>query len=293
MENTNTQYTCRRCGYTTTFKSDLGKHLRRKTICKPTEEDVSVEELLNELYPVIEKTHAFACDHCDMTFESRSSKYRHMRTCTKSDVVEELREELRMVKEELKQMKTKQVTNVSGDMNVNHGTIQNITIHAFGKEEISHITDHRNFRAFMVKCIRDKADGIMNFLVKKHFDPSHPENHTMKKMVKKDDYIEVYDGKRWQLRFKEDVLDDVFDNLQREFANFVEQEMCSEDGMVKDVWVKNFMAAVGAPLNWDLSTGEKDFTVKDMTPEKKEELKKKIYMFAIEHIYRRSKECCT
>ena len=42
-------YKCRRCGYTSDIKGNLKNHLRRKNICKPILENISIETLMSEL----------------------------------------------------------------------------------------------------------------------------------------------------------------------------------------------------------------------------------------------------
>lgn len=50
------------------------------------------------------------------------------------------------------------------------------------------------------------------------------------------------------------------------------------------------MREVGAALNWDLSAGEYEFDAESISEDKKKELKKRIYMMVLEHVYRKSKE---
>ena len=41
------EYNCFRCGYVASQKINLKNHLNRKNICKPTLEDISIEEIKN------------------------------------------------------------------------------------------------------------------------------------------------------------------------------------------------------------------------------------------------------
>lgn len=279
--------TCKRCGTCLSTKEALLKHLQRKNPCPAVLEDVSREKLITETLDEFVQ-----CTYCDKVFRHATSMYRHRKDCVKKNVqTQETTLKLQQEIEELRAAVAKlsqQPAVVGNNNNINNGTmVQNITINALGKEDISYITKHPNFKRFMVNCIRDKMDGVCEYLVKKHFDKQHPENHNIKKMNKKDDFMEVYDGSKWKVRYSDDILEDIFGHMYRDFANFVE-EAFTEEGVVKRVWLDNFMKNVAMPLEWDLSTGEYEFEG-EVSDENKKEIKTKIYKLACEYIYRHSK----
>jgi len=277
------KYICRRCGYESNVKANLIKHLQRKVACQHILEDIEPSKLIEELNPSkSDKPHK--CNKCGKSFAFSNSMYRHQKRCQhdnqkNSSEINELREKIKLLEEKIN----------SQPQNINNGTIQNIQqniqVNALGNEDISHITEHRNFKNFMAKCIRDKIDGVCEFLVKKHFDDKHPENHNLKKL-RRDDFMEVFDGRKWKIRYSDDILDDVFLYMHRDFANFVD-EAISDEGLLKRVWLNNFMKTVGEPLEWDLTN--EDFTYQEeMTPDQKSEMRTKIYKLACEYIYRNS-----
>lgn len=282
-------YTCKRCGYNSEFKSNLTRHLRKRVPCKAELEDIPRDELLGE---VVEKEAdtEWTCPICHDVFHSRSSMYRHKRSCKeKTEQKEKYRiEELESRLQELESTTTHHTHIQQQVNNVNRGTINNITINAIGKEDIGYLTEHPKFQEFMVRCIRDRMEGVCNYLVKKHFDPAHPENHNLKKLNKKDDFMEVYDGRKWKLRYSEDILEDIFVNIQKDFADFVDQAF-TENGKMKKVWMDNFMKQVGSPLDWDLSNDMYEFQG-EVNDDTKRRLRNKIYKLACEYIYRHSKE---
>lgn len=286
------EYVCKRCGYETQHHHSLIRHLRRKNPCKATLSDNSIDDLLTEQTHKEYNEITYDCERCDRKFNTRQSRHRHMKICQgnttsledmKQYMKKELMDEIRM-EFDLRPKTVNTIGTINNGM-INNGTI--INVNGLGKEDISYLTDHPRFQQFMIKCIKEKSDGIMDYLERKHFDPSHPENHNLKKM-RRDDFIEVYDGKKWRLRFKEDVLDDVFEHMQRDFANFIE-EAFAENGDLKKKFIDNFMDSVGKPLNWDLSCGDYDYDG-EINEEKRKELQNKIYKLALEHIYIKSKE---
>lgn len=284
------EFVCKRCGYETLHHHSLIRHLRRKHPCKATLSDISIDDLLTEQTHKEYNEITYDCDRCNRKFNTRQSRHRHMKICQGNMTsMEEMKKEIEALKKEISTQGKGQTNNATiGTINnglINNGTI--INVNGLGKEDISYLTEHPRFQTFMIKCIREKSDGIMDYLERKHFDPSHPENHNLKKM-RRDDFIEVYDGKKWRLRFKEDVLDDVFEHMQRDFANFIE-EAFADNGDLKKKIIDNFMESVGKPLNWDLSCGDYEYDG-EINEEKRKELQNKIYKLALEHIYIKSKE---
>lgn len=296
-------YTCKRCRYQST-KGNVVQHLRRKNVCVATFEDIPVNVLIDELTHKEYNVKTYDCKFCGTKFNSSPNKYRHQRSCKHNPDNTTALETTEMVplcmvnalEKRVKELEAKIVStpptqgntnNGTINNNQNHGVINNITINALGKEDISYITEHPRFQQFMIGCIRDKAHGVMEYMVKKHFDPSHPENHNLKKL-RRDDFMEVHDGRGWRLRYAEDILQDLFLHMQRDFANFVEEAL-TEEGLIKKAWLDNFMETVGKPLDWDLSTEDYEYDG-EVSEEKKGEIKSKLYKLAIEHIYRKSKE---
>lgn len=283
------EYICARCGHTSTDKSNFIRHMKKKKVCPPVYQDISREEVLKNLNSTKELN--FACRYCSKGFGCSSSKYRHEKACfielKMKKEIDELKTRLDIVETQRQNQSSNNTNNINNG-NLNQGTINNITINAFGKENIDYLLEHSGYNAFMINCIKDRACGLMNFLLKKHFDPKHPENINIRKLNKKDDFMEINDGKKWRLRFKEDVLEDVFIHLQNNFSDFVEQCMTTADtNPLKKQWLDNFMQDVGEPLNWDLSNDFYEYC-ENLPEEKKTKLKEKIYKLAIEHVYRSS-----
>lgn len=78
------EYSCIRCGFETTEKRYLVKHLCRKTICDPNLKDVSPKLQLEELTKKEYSADAVQCQYCDKRFNNASNRYKHMRICKKN-----------------------------------------------------------------------------------------------------------------------------------------------------------------------------------------------------------------
>lgn len=286
-------FVCRRCGYTTCKKYNLEMHLKRKRSCQASLEDISREDLLTTLTDrqLPEKT--YDCKQCGKQFASASGRSHHHKVCKvqkqegpTQKTIEELHAKLVVMERELQELKdNRSPTHITH--NHNHGTINITTINAFGRENIDHMLDHPNFNQFMELCLKQQRQGIIKFIEKKHFDPLHPENHNFKKMNKKDNFIEVYNGRTWELKDKEDALELLFVNIQAAFANYVDANITSDKARQR--MLQNFMRNVGKPLDWDLDND--NFTFEGELSEKDiKDLRRRMYLLGYEYIYRRSKE---
>ncbi len=284
-------FTCRRCGHTTDRKHSLLLHLQRKKTCFATDEDVPVDELIEELTSKEVWDKSYDCENCGRVFKTRQGKCKHKKNCfvdKKNDEIQELKRQI----EELKSAVASKPVVANNTTNNNNGTINNtvnnnIHIHAFKKEDVQHILDHLKFHDAMLQAVQKRKDGVMYLIGKKHFDPNHPENHTIKKMKKKDPFIEIYDGKQWVLRDQEDVLEEVFIGVHNLFSHFVDQY--TGDWKKMKCVLDEFMRTVGQPLNWDLNSDEYEYN-REMDDKQKDECRKRLFRLAYEYIYRRSSE---
>lgn len=289
-ESATEDYKCRRCGYKTTDKSHLLRHLKRKTMCKATLEDISVEDLMQE-HGRKYADETYDCD-CGKRYNSRQGLYLHKKICTvKVDEIQELKYQLSRQKQEIDELKKAVASSSRGPQinNTNNGTINNIHVHAFTQEDVRYIKEHPNFQKAVIHAVKKKAEGVMYLIEKKHFDPKHPENHTIKKMNKKDPFIRVYDGEKWIVKGQEDALEKVFVGVHNIFSEFVDQYEGDWEEMKK--LLDAFMHTVGEPLGWDLNSLNDVYTYQgDMSDEQKREYRKRLFRLGYEYVYTRSKQ---
>lgn len=173
----------------------------------------------------------------------------------------------------------------------NNNNIQ-ININAYGKEDMSYIKDHPNFKRFMLKCFSQQHNGLCEYVSKKHFHPDHPENHNIRKLNKKDNFIQVHDGKKWKTDFKKIAMDDLFTKIAGDFRTFLQEAFSDApmDTRAKAA-VDRFMEAVGTHLEWDLNCDNYEFEDDecDDLEKEKNDMKKDIFDLVCEHVYQESK----
>ena len=260
-------HNCPRCGYETDLITNFRKHLERTKLCKPKIKNVLLDDLKIKYFTV--KIVSHVCAECDACFYSQSSYYVHIKNCKKNDLIDELKSELKSLK--MPVFNSKIITN-------------NTQINGLGKEDITKILNDYECDNFMVTYMDKELDGLSNYLIQKHFSKKSPENHNIKKINKKDKFIDIYDGKEWKLKYINEALDEVFNNIEKDFQKFLNSD--KNTNLLKRNILDKFMRKVGNPLNWDLSHNNYEFE-EDMSDLKR---KKQIYMYVCELIYRKSKE---
>ena len=81
----------------------------------------------------------------------------------------------------------------------------NIQLNAFGKEDISFLTDD-DYKTILNKGFRSIQELVRSI----HFNQKKPENQNIFISNMKDAYANVFDGKEWILMQKNDVIDDLY-----------------------------------------------------------------------------------
>jgi hypothetical protein len=293
---------CPRCNYETNLIANLKKHLQRKKPCEPKISSISCKEVLDKLLKPDEEGKHYTCTECGKKFATPQGKYQHKKHCKgisdcEEDEISQLREQIENSNEKIRQLEkmiqSGSQTNNNNTYNIGTQNNINIQINALGNEDISYMTNRPNFQAWFTQCIREKMDGILEYMSKKHLHDKHPENTNLRKMVKKDQFIETYNGKEWKSRFINDVLDEVFNHIKRDFDTFVEQAFRTEGKVINKRWVDNFMKEVGEALDFDIYVHDKYEYDQSLNDSTKEKIKKKIYKLACEYIYKHSKKTFT
>jgi hypothetical protein len=199
-------FECRRCGYSTSFKHDLKKHLLKKKVCVSIHtEIVSRADLLKELYPIREPP-KYICK-CGKRYSQNSTLSTHKKTCQihhEHNLMKiELKEEIK--KELMEELKNNHSINNSNNTNSNN-TINNntIVVNNFGHEDISHLSPQ-----FLEKCLFYMSMGVKSLTHAIHLDKNKPENHTIKVTNIKSPFVSVMKDGKWIYKNKDEALSEL------------------------------------------------------------------------------------
>ena len=181
------------------------------------------------------------CKFCNKKFSRTNNLNRHLKTCKEkkkddeckqsmTDLVEMLNSQLKEQREEFKKeldKKNNQIDELIQKAGIqNSGTItnniqNNIKILAYKDTDLSHLTD----KDYMY-CLNRSNMCIPNLIKMIHFNPKNPQNHNIYISNIKNNYIMVYDGDKWNIQNRHDLIDDLIDEnesvLEQKLEDWIE-----------------------------------------------------------------------
>lgn len=242
------KYECAKCGQIFTHKGTYDRHMNRKIPCNDTEKQLKNQqkrtcEYCNKLFTRIEslKDHLDICRIKLMNEKNQEKNSEKVNNdITSKQIIEKIMNEIGEIKkmsqekdkkneekdakiDELMKriaqlesnqgstkttVKGKKNTVVNGDMNNIQQNIHNdIKIVAYGKEDLSFITDDI-YRLLLNKGFK----SVQNLVEYIHMNQNKPENQNIYISNMRDNYILIYDGNQWQLKERDDVLQEMIEN---------------------------------------------------------------------------------
>jgi hypothetical protein len=180
---------------------------------------------------------------------------------------------------------------------INNGTINNINnttinINVLGNEDMSFVTGLTTERlaAYVNTFLSHNMPirGVCEFMVEKHFDQTHPENQNIRKLNRKDNFIDCHDGNSWRTCFYTEALEQIMDNVRKNFEDFVNR-IFDNNGKINTESLDKFMKEVGEPLGMDITGEDYDWSY-DMTDEEKSAKRERLYSMACEYIYQNTRK---
>ena len=284
-------YNCERCGYSTKSPQNLKLHFKRKNICSPILSDLDPSTLHDELFgnQLASTKKTYKCEYCEKSYASVESRCNHKKICkkklTKTDEFAQLQLALAEKQKRIEELESQAKTIIT---NIGTQNVQNITINAFGKEDIAYLTSSPEYKKFMINCLKENEQGILNLTDAIYYNKEHPENHNIKKPNKKDNYMKVYDGTKWQTKIANETVKTMLDRYNHEFMIFLES-MENNETPVKGVIVKKFMESVGNALGYDFSMFDYNYDC-EMSESELDKRKRELIALELHHINERTKE---
>ena len=176
----------------------------------------------------------YECAGCKKYFSKNCHMRRHEKKCPKKkhfDELEDLDRQVALKEREMRLVKTQNKShpvvigtqNNNNNTQINNNTV-NVNILPYENTDVSHLTDRDYQRAF-----NRAAMCVPQILEKVHFDPEQPQNHNVYISSMNNKYIKLHNGKRWNLRDREETLEDLFADAEYMLENKLEIWQEEED----------------------------------------------------------------
>jgi hypothetical protein len=177
-------------------------------------------------------------------------------------------EENNQLKTEIKNLQMQVTNNNINSNNINSNNItQNINIVAYGKEDITGLLTNKDFRNIMRRGMRSIPELVQRI----HFDEKVPENHNVYISNLRNQYVLMYDGKKWRLIDRKEALHgDHYEILETKFEELIGDDSLDESTVEK---FRNFLNYVNNSNNGNEDEEQSNKYV-DMV---KEDLKRILY----------------
>jgi len=200
------EFQCSSCGYNSSFKVSVERHINKKKKCGENPIILSV--------PI-----DIVCEYCDKQYNTKETLVKHLKICkVKKSNIEK---ELELIKKELQELKQTAKTaaktvnshnNTTNNTNTNsHNTINNnitIQLRPYNDPKLPDDMDDIYEDAW------EKQRSIPAYLERVHFNIDHPENHNIcitnlrSRLAAK-----VFNGDKWETKDQEQLLDEIIENV--------------------------------------------------------------------------------
>lgn len=210
------------------------RHMKNKNSCDPL-----VREHI--------RTRKITCKYCQHVSYDKTNNSRHEKTCknkTKNDnntnelkeIIAKLTDTVNKQSDQIGQLIKKEsgiinignIGNIDNSINKINQTQNLYNITPFGKENLDFITDKQYNKIFEKGC-----RALQSFVELVHCNQNRPENMNIYIGNFKDEYIRTYNGKDWDMEFKDDVLHNLF-HTKRDFLESKYNSMKSKKGVLSD-----------------------------------------------------------
>jgi hypothetical protein len=179
--------------------------------------------------PIIVEKATIICKYCDKKVQTKSSLNRHFKICKlkpitlsdlpsiESSIKNKINEQLMTVNNNYSKVINNTVNNTQNIQNII--VMDKINLREFGKEDLDHITDE-----VMNKVIKYPQTGILNLIREIHFNDTMPQNQNINILSKKEQFIEIFNGKEWKKQDKKTAIQNIITSKKDIMDDYVEEK---------------------------------------------------------------------
>ena len=141
------------------------------------------------------------CMYCNTVFTHKSNKYHHLKIC-KEKLINEQKQLIINNNNTTNNNTINNITNNINSNNITNNNTINIQLNNFGQENVSYLSPE-----FLNNCYDLGPKSIKNIILGIYFDENHPENHTVKLISLKNEYVNVHKDGDWHPKTINDAMD--------------------------------------------------------------------------------------
>jgi hypothetical protein len=216
LESNTDEHKCNYCSKIFTRKDALQRHVSEYCKVKKADE-TSKEDIFKKLLQEYDQKIKLEYDQKIKLLEQENQEMKKEITTLKSSTLA-----TNIDKQQINNIDKQQINN----------NINNIKLIAFGKEDLSYITDN------ISKEILKKGFSALPYLIEfAHFNEDKPEYHNIYKPNIKSDKVMAYDGDNWNLHFEEEIMDKLkgwgCQYIDEKFKDLVDKKLINEAAIKK------------------------------------------------------------
>jgi hypothetical protein len=179
--------------------------------------------------PIMAEKATISCKYCDKKVQTKSSLNRHFKICKlkpitisdlpsiESSIKKKIDEQLLTVNNNYSKVINNTINNTQNIQNII--VMDKINLREFGKEDLDHITDE-----VMNKAIKYPQAGILNLIREIHFNDTMPQNQNINMLNKKEQFIEIFNGKEWKKQDKKTAIQNIITSKKDIMDDYVEEK---------------------------------------------------------------------
>lgn len=236
------KHTCDRCGHNFNDITNFRRHLLRKKVCEDKVSKVAIE-VLREKYIPPKKDKNIPCPTCDKMFSTSNGLYLHRSKCKKTkieqaqiDMLKEMYESCKNQAEMISSILVKMNADKPSSSQITINNIQNTNIYTivynnYGNEDLSYITDNH---VLLNHCINNPKSGMRKLIENIHFNPKHPENHTLRSRSLKQKIFEKRIDDTWVPCDMSNTLDELIRKGYRVLSTFYNDNIANDSQIYED-----------------------------------------------------------
>jgi hypothetical protein len=216
---------CRYCNKGFTTDSSMYRHIRLHCDVKKEEDKkkADIYERLVKLEEENKKLHEkMSQNEKEITYSKNENKKLKIKVTTMEKMVNVVKKKRPVVsRAQTLVLKEQPVTKNINKGNIHNGDVNNnvtanIFLTGYGKEDLSKLD-----KSEMLKIFQNGFNSAIKLTEFIHFNPKYPEYHNIYISNMKDKYAMMFDGKNWNLKMKDDVINMIYDDKR----NYIEENL--------------------------------------------------------------------